>query len=117
MSVPPLDFVLLYVADIEASFTEFTQKLGFTTLPDQNGPNFRYLKGGEGGIDFGLSQVTPDIRPAGSIELFFKTTDLSNLRASLTAKGLTATPIEKRPFASIFTVRTADNVPLTMMMD
>ena len=117
MSVPPLDFVLLYVADLDASFSYFTQKLGFTPVPEQDGPTFRYLKASEGGVDFGLSQAAPERAPAGAVELFFKTTDLSNLRASLTAKGLTATPIEKRPFASIFTVCTAENVPLTMMMD
>jgi hypothetical protein len=117
MSVPPLDFVLLFVADLDVSFNEFTQKLGFTPIPEQDSPGFRYLKGGEGGIDFGLSQATEQTAPAGAIELYFKTADLGSLRAALTAKGVTATPIEQRPFASIFTVRTAENVPFTMMMD
>lgn len=111
---PTLDFVLIVVADIEASFHYFTETLGFTTLPQENGPTFRYLKGAPGGIDFGLVQ-TNETRPIGQIELYFKTHDLEGLRAELLDKGVAASPIAHPPFGTIFTVPSPDGPTLTMM--
>ncbi len=111
---PTLDFVLMNVEDIEASFHYFTETLGFTTLPEENGPTFRYLKGAPGGIDFSL-RLADEAHPAGQIELYFKTHDLEGLRTELLGKGVAASPIAHPPFGTIFTVPSLDSMTLTMM--
>ena len=115
MSVQPtLDFVLINVADIENSFQYFTEKLGFTTDPEQNAPTFRYLKGAPGGIDFGIRQASED-NPVGKIELYFKTHNLEGLRSELVGKQIEASSIMHPPFGTIFTVQSPDGITLTMM--
>src|SRR5262245_58198806 len=69
---PALDFALLYVSDLETSFDYFTRRLGFTSVPEQDGPGFHYLTGGPGGIDFGLSQTAEGMPAPGTVELYFK---------------------------------------------
>ncbi len=111
---PALDFVLINVSDIEASFRYYTEKLGFTSLAEENAPTFRYLKGAPGGIDFSLRQADAE-HPVGQIELYFKTHDLAGLRGELVARDVAASPIMHPPFGTIFTVPAPDNESLTMM--
>ena len=113
-SAPPLDFVLFYVSDLPATSSYFTEKLGFARVPEQEGPSFHYLTSGKG-VDLGLSQASAETPAAGTVELFFKTADIGALRAALTNRGVEATPIEQRPFGSIFTVRSPDGNMLTML--
>jgi catechol 2,3-dioxygenase-like lactoylglutathione lyase family enzyme len=110
---PALDFVVIRVADIEASFRYYTETLGFTTDPTQNGPDFRYLKGAPGGIDFGLFQADETHQP-GSIELYLGTRDLEGLRQELLNKQVEVSPIMHPPFGDIFTVPSPDGESLTV---
>lgn len=111
---PTLDFVVINVSDIEASFRYYTETLGFTSDPAQSGPNFRYLKGAPGGIDFGLNQADAE-HPVGPVELYFKTRELENLRAELVAKHVAASPIQHPPFGDIFSVPTPNGETLIML--
>lgn len=111
---PTLDFVVIHVSDIEASFRYYTETLGFTTDPEQNGPDFRYLKGAPGGIDFGLLAADKEHQP-GSIKLYFKTHDLTGLREELLNKQVKASSIMHPPFGDIFTVPSPDGEPLIML--
>ncbi len=111
---PALDFVLLYVSNMDDSLAYFTEKLGFTYIAEESGPGFSQLRS-NGGIDFALLLATPETLPAGQVELYFKTTDLESLRGVWMAKGVAATPIAHRPFGSIFSVITPDGQSLTMM--
>lgn len=110
---PALDFVVIRVADIEASFRYYTETLGFITDPTQNGPDFRYLKGAPGGIDFGLFQADEAHQP-GSIELYLGTRDLEGLRQELLNKQVEVSPIMHPPFGDIFTVPSPDGESLTV---
>ena len=113
-SASPLDFVLFYVSDLPAASSYFTDKLGFARVAEQEGPGFHYLTSGKG-VDFGLSQVGVETPAPGTVELYFKTAEIATLRATLTERGVEATPIEHRPFGSIFTVRSPDGNMLTML--
>jgi catechol 2,3-dioxygenase-like lactoylglutathione lyase family enzyme len=114
-TTPALNFVVFYVSDLKASLAYFTDILGFIRVPEQDAPAFHYLTGGENGIDFGLTQASAETPASGSVELYIKTADLKRMHASVTSKGVEATPIEHRPFGSISTVHTPDRYPLTMM--
>jgi catechol 2,3-dioxygenase-like lactoylglutathione lyase family enzyme len=111
---PTLDFILINVSDIEASFRYFTETLGFETVPEENAPTFRYLKGAPGGIAFSLRQADGE-HQTGQIELYFKTHDLEGLRAELVSKQVAASPILHPPFGTIFTVPSPNGETLTMM--
>lgn len=112
-SAPALNFVLLRVTDIEAAFTYFTEKLGLTTIPEQNAPTFRMFKGENGGIDFGIRLA--DKSEAGTVELYFSTNNLEGLRSILINKGIESTDITPRPFGSIFTAAAPDKHIVIMM--
>jgi catechol 2,3-dioxygenase-like lactoylglutathione lyase family enzyme len=114
-TTPVLDFVMLYVSNIEASLAYFTEKLGFTYIAEESSPTFSQLKSTGGGIDFALFLATPETPTPGHVELYFKTDDLESLREAWTAKGLEATPIYHRPFGSIFSVTSPDGQGLTML--
>jgi catechol 2,3-dioxygenase-like lactoylglutathione lyase family enzyme len=111
---PKLDFAMLYVSHIDDAYAYFTQKLGFQPVPEESGPNFRYLRG-DGGLDFALSQATPESAPAGSVHLYFKTPDLEGTRETYTQHGVEATPIMHMPFGSIFNVDAPDKHLVTIM--
>jgi len=111
---PRLDYVVIRVSDLAASTRYFTETLGFTLVPEESGPNFSYLKGASGGIDFGLMPVAENIKP-GHVELYFKTPDLEGTRAELLGKGVEASPIMHPPFGTIFTMPSPDGETLTMM--
>jgi catechol 2,3-dioxygenase-like lactoylglutathione lyase family enzyme len=114
-ATPALDFVLFYVADLEQSLSYYSDRLGFKRVTDQDGPDFRYLTTGSGGPDFGLLQVRAGTPAAGTVELYFKTYELEQLRADLTARNVETTPVVQRPFGSIFSVSSPDGNLLTMM--
>jgi catechol 2,3-dioxygenase-like lactoylglutathione lyase family enzyme len=112
-SRPSLDFVVFYVSDLTQSGAYFTEVLGFTHIPEESGPGFHFLTG-DGGISFGLAQAGEQTPAPGAIELFVKVAGLSEQRAAIVGKGVEATPIEERPFGSIFGVHTPDGYPLTL---
>lgn len=114
-TMPVLDFVVFYVSDIDESFAYFTEKLGFTPIPEQSGPVFRTLSGNEEKIGFGLNLVSAETPPAGTVELYFKTNDLEELHTTLTAKGAGTTSIVQLPFGSVFNVQTPDKHALVML--
>ena len=113
-SAPPLDFVLFYVSDLPAASAYFTDKLGFDRVAEQEGPGFHYLTSGKG-VDFGVLQANAETPAPGTVELYFKTADIAGLRATLAERGVEATPIEHRPFGSIFSVHSPDGNLLTML--
>ena len=113
---PTLDYVVIRVSDIEASFRYYTETLGFTTDPEQNGPTFRYLKGAPGGIDFGLFAADEEHQP-GHIELYLKAHNLEGLREELLGKQVKVSPIMHPPFGDIFAVPSPDGESLTCWKD
>lgn len=112
---PTLDFVMLYVADLDQALDYYTRTLGFRHLPEGDTPIFRQLAGGEGGASFAIRQADETTPPPGMVELYFKTADLDGLRAAWTGKGVEATPIASRPFGRIFTIRTPDGQSITAL--
>lgn len=114
VAAPALDFVVLYVSDIDGTLDLFTEKLGLHYDPEQSGPEFRQLSG-DGGIQFGLVIASENTPAPGTMELYFKTADLAGLRKAVIGKGVAASPIQNRPFGSIFTVQTSDKHLLTML--
>ncbi|GCE28995.1 hypothetical protein KDA_44790 [Dictyobacter alpinus] len=114
-TMPVLDFIVFYVSDLEESFTYFTETLGFKPTAEQSGPNFRYLKGNEERIGFGLNLVDENTPPAGTVELYFDTKNIGELHTALTARGAGTTPIIQMPFGSIFNVNTPDKHALVML--
>ncbi len=114
-TLPKIDFVLFYVSNLEESRSYFTEKLGFQYIAEESGPGFCQLRGGEGGVDFALLQATAETPGAGATHVYFKTSDLAGLRATLVNRGVEATEIAKRPFGSIFNVPTPDGELITML--
>lgn len=114
-STPAIDFIVLYVSDLEASLAYFTQELGFSHDPAQNTPEFRNLVDGQRNIGFGLVQATEATPKPGSVELYFKTDDLEGLRSSYISKGIKPTAIVHQPFGSIFSVQPPDGLLVIML--
>ena len=112
-ATPSLDFVTFYVSDLTKSLAYFSNVLGFAHVPEEDGPGFHFLTG-DGGISFGLALASEQTPAAGTSALYVKVADIHAQRAALAGKGVEATPIEQRPFGSIFTVHTPDGYPLTM---
>jgi catechol 2,3-dioxygenase-like lactoylglutathione lyase family enzyme len=114
MSTPPaLDFALLFVADLDSALSYFTETLGFTRVPDQDTPIFRYLRGGEGGIDFALRQSAPDTPPPGAVQLYFRSPDLAALHSEWSGRGAQLGPVEQRPFGATFSIGGSDGLVLS----
>ena len=114
-STPAIDFIVLYVSDLEASLTYFTQELAFGHDPVQNTPEFRNLVDGQRNIGFGLVQATEATPKPGSVELYFKTDDLEGLRSAYISKDIKPTAIVHQPFGSIFSVQPPDGFLVTML--
>ncbi|HJZ48593.1 MAG TPA: VOC family protein [Roseiflexaceae bacterium] len=112
-ATPSLDFVVFYVSEPAKSLAYFTDVLGFKHIPEEDTPGFHFLTG-DGGISFGLVQANEQTPAPGAIVLYLKTDDLAGRRDIITSKGVEATPIEPRPFGSIFSVHTPDGYPLTL---
>jgi predicted enzyme related to lactoylglutathione lyase len=112
-TAPSLNFVLFYVADLDASAEYFANTLGFTLDAGQSVPNFRQFNAGPGGATIGLLQAADQTPPPGEVELYLGTPDLAALREAWTARGAAATPIVQMPFGKIFEVKTPDGRKLT----
>ncbi len=115
IATPALDFVVLYVSDLEGSLEYLTAKVGFIRDVAGDGPNFRQLKGAEGRPGLGLVQATAQTPAIGSVQLYFKTPELSKLRDAIINRGVELEPIQQRPFGSIFDVPMPDNLLFTML--
>ncbi len=116
-TVPAIDFIVLYVSDLEASLAYFTQQLGFGHDPAQNTPVFRNFVDGQSNVGFGIVQATEGTPKPGSVELYFKTDDLEGLRSSYVGKGMEPTAIVDRPFGSIFSVPAPDGHLVTLLRE
>ena len=114
-ATPAIDFIVIYVSDLEASLKYYTEQLGFDHDPSQNTPVFRSITDGQSKIGFGLVQAMEGTPRAGSVELYFKTDTLEELRSTFASKSMEPTAIEKQPFGSIFTVLSPDGQRLTML--
>lgn len=114
MDTPALNFVMMFVADLDESLRYFTETFGFQRVPEEDTPVFHYLKSGEGGIDFALRQATPDTASPGAVELYFQSSDLEQVRSAWVDKNVDATPIVQRPFGSIFSIGSPDGHRLTI---
>jgi catechol 2,3-dioxygenase-like lactoylglutathione lyase family enzyme len=113
---PALSFVVLFVADLDASTQYFRDQLGLLYIADQSGEGFRLFAGGEGGIQFGLIPAGEHGPKAGTVQLYFYTTDIEDLRETLRGRGVDAGPIQHPPFGDIFDVPSPHGEPpLTMM--
>jgi catechol 2,3-dioxygenase-like lactoylglutathione lyase family enzyme len=111
MQTPALNFVLIYVSDMDAAYHFFTNVLGFepASEADRNSPGFRQLKS-NGGVDFALILPTGEDRgKPGDIELYVKTDDIQATREALIGKGVAAGPVVDRPFGQV--------VPLPVVLD
>jgi catechol 2,3-dioxygenase-like lactoylglutathione lyase family enzyme len=116
-TTPALDFVLLYVTNIEESLAYYTQTIGLKHDPAQNSPFFRGFTGDETAIPFGIALPTDDSRRPGMVELYFKTDDAESMRSVLIDKGVHTTAISHKPFGSIFTVDAPDAHLVTMLQE
>jgi predicted enzyme related to lactoylglutathione lyase len=113
IAAPSLNFVLFYVADLDASAEFFANTLGFTLDAGQSGPVFRQFTAGPGGATIGLLQASDQTPPPGEVDLYLGTPDLAALRETWTGRGIAATPIVQMPFGKIFEVTTPDGRKLT----
>lgn len=108
MQTPELNFVLIYVSDMDASYNFFTNILGFepASESDSTSPGFRQLKN-NGGVDFAL--ILPDDvdrgKP-GEVELYFKTDDIQAMREAIISKGVSAGSVIDRPFGQVMPLPT-----------
>ncbi len=103
MQNPELNFVLIYVSDMDASYNFFTNILGFEPASDADSksPGFRQLKS-NGGVDFAL--ILPgDLDPGkpGEVEIYIKTDDIHAMREAVVSKGVAAGPVMDRPFGQV----------------
>lgn len=90
-ATPYLDFVVLYVCDLEAA-VDYYLKLGFTLFAQGSGPDFKQLEGRKGSPGLGLLKASSATPSAGEVELYFKTADqpLAEWREGLVEKGIEA---------------------------
>jgi hypothetical protein len=114
-TIPALDFVLLYVSDLEESLAYFTQTIGLLHNPKADTPIFRGFLSEEGSIPFGICLPPDETRLAGQVEVYFKTNDLDGMHVTLAEKGVQTTAITHQPFGSIFTVDAPDGHVVTML--
>jgi predicted enzyme related to lactoylglutathione lyase len=114
-TAPALNYVVFYVADLEASYRFFGETLGFTHQPEGDAPGFRQFDGGAGGMGIGLAEVREGGPPAGAVELYLKADDLPALREAWLANGVEAGPIVQMPFGAIFEIATPDGRKLTAL--
>jgi catechol 2,3-dioxygenase-like lactoylglutathione lyase family enzyme len=110
---PALDFIVLYISDLDAALSFFTETLGFERVVEGDGPTFRQLKG-NGGAEFGLLQAGPETPPVGTVALYAGVSDLRSLHDQLAERGAAVGPVEVRPFGTIFTTPAPDGISLTM---
>lgn len=113
VAAPALNYVLFFVADIEASAAFFADSLGYTLDPSQSAPTFRQFNAEPGGATIGVLQADEQTLPAGQVSLYFGTPDIAALRETWVGRGLAASPIVQMPFGQIFEVKSPDGLTLT----
>lgn len=113
-TAPSLDFVVYYVADLDTASRFFKDTLGFTPVPEGDGPGFRQFADGSG-AGFGLAQAGERTPAAGEVRLYYKTADIAALREQWMANGAAAAPIITLPFGKVFEVITPDGHTLTAL--
>lgn len=118
-TTPTLDFILIYVSNLEEALQYFTKTIGLQHNPEADTPNFRGFFSKEGSIPFGIALVSeeasPEARRPGTIEVYFKTDNLEGMHTALAAKGVQPTAIAHRPFGSIFSIPAPDGHLVTML--
>ena len=115
LAAPALAFVMLRVTDFGAASRYYTDTLGFTPMLDQDAPGFRMFAPVNGGIPLLIGQATPETAAAGTVELYFSTSDLDAQRAAYASRGAAVSEIITKPFGTLFTVPTLDGEPLYIM--
>jgi len=110
-----LDFVLLYVSDLDESLAYFTQTVGLNHIPAADTPVFRGFGPEMGHLNFGICKPFDDTRRPGQVEIYFNTNDFEGLHEMLAAKGVQTTPITPVYFGSVFTVDAPDEHLVTFV--
>jgi predicted enzyme related to lactoylglutathione lyase len=113
IAAPSLNYVLFFVADVEASAAFFADTLGFTLDPSQSGPDFRQFAADPGGATIGLFKASDQTPPPGEVALYLGTPNIAALREAWVERGLAASPIVQMPFGKIFEITTPDGRTLT----
>ncbi|GAC1392244.1 MAG: hypothetical protein NVS4B11_19830 [Ktedonobacteraceae bacterium] len=114
-TTPAIHFAIFYVSDLEESLKYFTETLSLEHDPRQDAPDFRGFKVPAGSLPFGLTPVSKDTPPAGTIEVYFRTDDLEGVHMALADKGVKTTEIRNLYFGSIFGVAAPDGLRVTML--
>jgi predicted enzyme related to lactoylglutathione lyase len=114
IAAPSIEFVIYYVADLDASVRFFKEALGFTRMTEGDGPNFRQFVDG-GGNGFGLLRASEGTPAAGEVRVYYKTPDIAALHERWSAQGIVASPFIALPFGKIFEFATPDGYTLTAM--
>lgn len=95
-----LDFVLVFVPDIEAAKTFYTEKLGLRI--DDQSPDFVQFARPNGGAVFAAQQQADAAAYSGA-QLWWAASDIDATYAALTDKGVTSImPPTDMPFGRIF---------------
>jgi predicted enzyme related to lactoylglutathione lyase len=113
-AAPKINFIVIYVSDLDAAYNHFTNTLGLESEPDQHGPVFRQLKGNQG-VGLGLNLASDETPPAGTVELYFESDDLQALHTTLVGRGAATSEVMRRPFGSIFNVTAPDDLKVVML--
>lgn len=114
VETPKFDFVLFYVANLDKALAHYEQ-MGFVRVEDGDGPGFRQLKGAQEMPQFGLLEVKEGMPPAGSMEIYYRVSDLQAHHQHLSEQGANPTAIEPRPFGNIFRVPNEDGFQTYML--
>jgi predicted enzyme related to lactoylglutathione lyase len=110
-----LDFVLLYVSDLDQAQKYFTDVIGLTHIPQADTEVFRGFGSDPSRPTFGICQPFDDTRRAGQVEIYFNTADFEGLHEAIGAKGVQTTPIIPVYFGKIFGVNAPDEHLVTIV--
>ncbi len=109
-----LNYIILYVRDMDKSKTFYTESLGMTVLESLSSPTFTTLRPANGALiglqDKSASQLPPrHEQHAGTVELSFEIEDIDELWQQWKAKGveLVTEPIDL-PFGRYFMAKDPD---------
>jgi predicted enzyme related to lactoylglutathione lyase len=108
MIASKFDYVVFYVADLEASTRFFSEVLGLERDSSQDEEGFRAFSGET--LNFGLAQTKEELPPAGTIQVYFRPANLEGLREEVAAKGGKVSPLLTLPFGTIFNVPAPDHL-------
>ncbi|MBZ0283191.1 MAG: VOC family protein [Anaerolineae bacterium] len=109
-----LNYIILYVRDMDKSKTFYTESLGMTVLESLSSPTFTTLRPANGALiglqDKAASQLPPrNEEHAGTVELSFEIEDIDELWQQWKEKGveLVTEPIDL-PFGRYFMAKDPD---------